>query len=105
MLTLYPSTKGLWFGGTWGKAWVEQAAFADKLENELKVMSPGLIIGSRFRADETIDDILIPMKSLPKIMSKDGSNYIEDVHGDDWHCVMTIPENQMALSFGKGSAC
>lgn len=98
LLTDYPSTKGLWFDGTWDKAWVEEAAFTDSLEGELRAMHPGLIIGSRFRADEngsrhfdTNGDLMGDYeqgweRKLPKT--------IEDVHGNDWDCVMTVPENQ-----------
>ncbi|GAA4802175.1 alpha-L-fucosidase [Olivibacter ginsenosidimutans] len=98
LLTNYPSAKGLWFDGTWDAAWVAQAAFADSLETELRAMRPGLIIGSRFRADEngkrhfdTNGDLMDDYeqgweRKLPKT--------IADIHGNDWDCVMTVPENQ-----------
>ncbi|WP_346239193.1 alpha-L-fucosidase [Niabella insulamsoli] len=98
LLTLYPQTKGLWFDGTWDAAWVQQAGFADSLEKELRAMIPGLIIGSRFRADEygrrhfdTNGDL---MGDYEQGWERKLPNTIEDVHGNDWDCVMTIPENQ-----------
>lgn len=98
LLTMYPSTKGLWFDGTWDKAWVEQAAFADQLEAELRAMRPGLIIGSRFRADENgrrhFDSNGDLMGDYEQGWERKLPNTIEDVHGNDWDCVMTVPENQ-----------
>ncbi|SEN05371.1 alpha-L-fucosidase [bacterium A37T11] len=98
LLTNYPSAKGLWFDGTWDASWVAQAAFADSLDSTLRAMRPGLIIGSRFRADEngkrhfdTNGDLIGDYEQgwERKLPSK-----IEDVHGNDWDCVMTVPENQ-----------
>jgi len=98
LLTDYPGVKGLWFDGTWDPAWVRQAAWADQLEKELRAMSPGLIIGSRFRADEygkrhvdsngeLIGDYQQGWeRKLPKNIEQTGDN--------DWDCVMTIPPNQ-----------
>jgi alpha-L-fucosidase len=98
LLANYPLIKGLWFDGTWEGAWMKEAAWADKLATELREMHPGLIIGSRFRADEygnrhidangdLIDDYDQRFeRSLPNNLTEAGSN--------DWDCVMTIPENQ-----------
>ncbi|MCL4637784.1 alpha-L-fucosidase [Olivibacter jilunii] len=98
LLRNYPSTKGLWFDGTWDKAWIEQTAFADSLEAELREMRPGLIIGSRFRADEFgrrhFDSNGDLMGDYEQGWERKLPNTIEDVHGNDWDCVMTIPENQ-----------
>lgn len=98
LLTMYTSTKGLWFDGTWDKAWIEQAAFADQLEAELRVMRPGLIIGSRFRADENgrrhFDSNGDLMGDYEQGWERKLPNTIEDIHGNDWDCVMTVPENQ-----------
>lgn len=52
LLTDYPAIKGLWFDGSWDKAWMNEAAWVDTLGLELRKLHPGLIIGSRFRADE-----------------------------------------------------
>ncbi|MDR2038237.1 MAG: alpha-L-fucosidase, partial [Bacteroidales bacterium] len=52
LLTDYPKAKGLWFDGSWDGAWMKEAAWVDELGKELRAMHPGLIIGSRFRADE-----------------------------------------------------
>lgn len=98
LLTDYPATKGLWFDGSWDEAWIKEAAWVDELGKELRAMHPGLIIGSRFRADEygkrhvdsngdIIDDYDQRFeRNLPNTLAETGEN--------DWDCVMTIPENQ-----------
>lgn len=98
LLTKYPTIKGLWFDGSWDKAWIEESAWVDALGKELREMHPGLIIGSRFRADEygkrhydsngdLIDD-------YDQTWERDLPNSIDDLNGSDWDCVMTVPENQ-----------
>ncbi len=97
LLEKYPKAKGLWFDGTWDKAWVQQAAFCDELEKEMRAIHPGLIIGSRFRADEngkrhfdTNGDL---MGDYEQGWERKIPNSIADTHDTDWDCVMTIPEN------------
>ncbi|GHT20860.1 alpha-L-fucosidase [Bacteroidia bacterium] len=98
LLTNYPQAKGLWFDGSWDKAWIEQAAWVDDLGKELRAMHPGLIIGSRFRADEfgkrhedsngdLIDD-------YDQRYERNLPNSLAELKGNDWDCAMTIPENQ-----------
>ena len=98
LLARYPTIKGLWFDGTWDKSWVRQSAFADSLEQEMRKIHPGLIIGSRFRADEYgkrhFDSNGHLMGDYEQGWERKIPNSIEDVHGNDWDCVMTIPENQ-----------
>lgn len=98
LLKLYPTVKGLWFDGTWDKAWVQQAAFADELETEMRNIHPGLIIGSRFRADENgkrhFDTNGNLMGDYEQGWERKIPNTINEVHGNDWDCVMTVPENQ-----------
>jgi len=98
LLKRYPTTKGLWFDGTWDKAWVKQAAFADELETEMRRLHPGLIIGSRFRADENgkrhFDTNGQLMGDYEQGWERKIPNTINEVHGNDWDCVMTVPENQ-----------
>lgn len=98
LLTNYPTVKGLWFDGTWDKSWVKQAAFADELETEMRKLRPGLIIGSRFRADENgkrhFDSNGVLMGDYEQGWERKIPAKIEDVHGNDWDCVMTVPENQ-----------
>lgn len=98
LLTMYPTAKGLWFDGTWDKSWVKQAEFADELETEMRKLRPGLIIGSRFRADENgkrhFDSNNVLMGDYEQGWERKLPNKIEDVHGNDWDCVMTVPENQ-----------
>ena len=98
LLENYPTVKGLWFDGTWDAAWINESAWADALGEEMRNKIPGLIIGSRFRADENgkrhydtngdlIDDYDQTWeRALPESMSQ--------LNGTDWDCVMTIPENQ-----------
>ncbi|MBB5648782.1 alpha-L-fucosidase [Pedobacter cryoconitis] len=102
LLTRYPSIKGLWFDGTWDKSWTKQAAFADGLETEMRKLHPGLIIGSRFRADENgkrhFDSNRHLMGDYEQGWERKIPATINDVHGNDWDCVMTIPENQWGYS-------
>ncbi|NHA04343.1 alpha-L-fucosidase [Mucilaginibacter sp. HC2] len=98
LLARYPTAKGLWFDGTWDSSWVKQAAFADSLETEMRKVHPGLIIGSRFRADEYgkrhFDSNGNLMGDYEQGWERKIPEKIEDVHGNDWDCVMTVPENQ-----------
>lgn len=98
LLTDYPTAKGLWFDGTWDKAWIEEAKFTDDLETEMRALRPGLIIGSRFRADENgkrhFDSNGDLMGDYEQGWERDLPTSIADVNGNDWDCVMTIPENQ-----------
>jgi alpha-L-fucosidase len=98
LLTNYPVIKGLWFDGSWDQAWIKEAAWADELEAELRAKHPGLIIGSRFRADENgkrnFDSNGQLMGDYEQGWERDLPNTIEDVHGNDWDCIMTVPENQ-----------
>ncbi len=98
LLTNYPQVKGLWFDGTWDKAWVNEAAWTDELGKELRAMHSGLIIGSRFRADEYgkrhYDSNGDLIGDYDQTWERDLPEKIEDTNGFDWDCAMTIPENQ-----------
>jgi alpha-L-fucosidase len=98
LLANYPAIKGMWFDGSWDKAWINEAAWVDELEKELRKKHPGLIIGSRFRADEYgkrhFDSNGQLMGDYEQGWERDLPNAIEDVHGNDWDCIMTVPENQ-----------
>jgi alpha-L-fucosidase len=98
LISRYPSVRGLWFDGTWDKAWIREAPWVDTLGLKLRAMRPGLIIGSRFRADDygkrhydsngrLIDD-------YDQTWERDVPASIAALKGSDWDCVMTIPENQ-----------
>jgi alpha-L-fucosidase len=97
LLQLYPQTKGLWFDGTWDNSWKKSGAFSDSLEQHLKSMIPGLIIGSRLRADEFgnrhNDANGVLMGDYEQGWERKIPKTYADVHGNDWDCVMTIPEN------------
>ena len=98
LLTDYPKTKGLWFDGTWDAAWIRQSKWTDALETELRALRPGLIIGSRFRADENgkrhFDSNGDLMGDYEQGWERKLPSSIEVVKGNDWDCVMTIPPNQ-----------
>ncbi|WP_291109006.1 alpha-L-fucosidase [Dysgonomonas sp. UBA7710] len=98
LLTNYPTVKGLWFDGSWDGAWMKEAAWVDALGTELRDMHPGLIIGSRFRADEngkrhedTNGDLI---DDYDQRFERNLPNSLAETKGFDWDCVMTIPENQ-----------
>ena len=97
LLTRYPTAKGLWFDGTWDKSWASNGAFGDELEQELRKLHHGLIIGSRFHADEYgkrhFDSNGNLMGDYEQSWERKIPNTISDVHGNDWECVMTVPEN------------
>lgn len=93
----YPKIKGLWFDGTWDRSWVSSYKFAYDLEKELRTKHPGLIIGSRFRADEnghrhfdTNGDMIGDYEQgWERKFPKD----FESLNGNDWDAIMTIPPN------------
>lgn len=98
LLDRYPSTKGLWFDGTWDKAWTKEAEFAYNLDRELRAKVDGLIIGSRFRPDDYgkrgYDSNGDLIGDYEQSWERALPNSYEEVKGKDWDCVMTIPENQ-----------
>jgi alpha-L-fucosidase len=98
LLKNYPKAKGLWFDGTWDAAWVKQSKFAYDLEKELRALHPGLIIGSRFRADENgkrhFDSNGKMMGDYEQGWERKLPANVEVLNGRDWDCVMTIPPNQ-----------
>lgn len=98
LTTSYPKIKGLWFDGSWDRAWMKEAEWVDNLGKELREMHPGLIIGSRFRADENgkrhIDTNGDLIDDYDQRFERNLPKSLEEVGGNDWDCVMTIPENQ-----------
>lgn len=98
LLINYPTVKGLWFDGSWDKAWINEAAWTDELGKELRAMQPGLIIGSRFRADEYgkrhFDSNGDLIDDYEQGWERDLPSSIEQVYNNDWDCIMTVPENQ-----------
>lgn len=98
LLTDYPKIKGLWFDGSWDGAWMKEAEWVDNLGKELRDMHPELIIGSRFRADENgkrhIDTNGDLIDDYDQRFERNLPNSLAEVGGNDWDCVMTIPENQ-----------
>jgi alpha-L-fucosidase len=98
LLTHYPQAKGLWFDGSWDKAWIQEAAWVDELGAELRTIHPGLIIGSRFRADEYgsrhIDSNGDLIDDYDQRFERNLPADPEETKGNDWEGVMTIPENQ-----------
>ena len=98
LLDNYPKIKGLWFDGSWDGAWMKEAAWVDNLGNELREKDPGLIIGSRFRADEYgkrhVDSNGNLIDDYDQRFERNLPSSLKEVGGNDWDCVMTIPENQ-----------
>jgi alpha-L-fucosidase len=98
LLDNYPSIKGLWFDGSWDVAWVKNAAWVDSLGLELRAKHPGLIIGSRFRSDELgnrhVDANGLLIDDYDQRFERNLPNTLNETGGNDWDCVMTIPENQ-----------
>ena len=97
LLDNYPNIKGLWFDGTWDDSWVNEPGFAHSLEREIRAKSPGIIIGSRFRADELgnrqCDENGDLIGDYDQTWERDLPVSVEQLHGNDWDCCMTIPEN------------
>lgn len=97
LLKNYPKIKGLWFDGTWDKSWQKSGAFSDSLEQYLKALHPGLIIGSRLRADDYgkrhFDTNGNLMGDYEQGWERKIPETFADTHGNDWECVMTIPGN------------
>lgn len=99
LLERYPTVKGLWFDGTWDNSWKKNGKFSDDMERYLKKIHPGLIINSRFRADDygarhfdsnghLMGDYASGWeRTLPPLTDTAVTTY-------DWECIMTIPENQ-----------
>lgn len=97
LITDYPTAKGLWFDGTWDASWVKEAEWADNLEKELMAINPDLIIGSRFRADETgkrhIDANGDIIGDYYQYWERKLPNKYDIVKEYDWEAVMTILPN------------
>jgi len=98
LLERYPTVTGLWFDGSWDQAWIQQAPWVHELEKELRAKRPGLIIGSRFRADDhgkrhydSNGDLL---GDYDQTYERNMPETLEEINGVDWDVVMTIPENQ-----------
>lgn len=98
LVTNYPTLKGLWFDGTWHEAWKKEAEFADNLEKELRAIKPDLIIGSRFRPDDYgrrgTDSNGDLIGDYEQSWERDLPGSKKELYGNDWDCVMTVPENQ-----------
>lgn len=97
LLTRYPSVKGLWFDGTWDNSWKKSGAFTDSLEQYLKQLHPGLVIGSRLRADDYgnrhFDANGNLMGDYEQGWERKIPETFADTHGNDWDAIMTFPQN------------
>lgn len=102
LLNNYPEIKGFWFDGTWDNSWKKSGAFTDSLEQYLKKTHPGLIIGSRLRADDKgnrhFDANGELMGDYEQGWERKIPKTYADTHDNDWECVMTIPENGWGYS-------
>lgn len=97
LVEMYPTIKGIWFDGTWDKSWKLNGAYSDYLEQLLKSKIPGLVMGSRLRADEWgnrgFDANGRLMGDYQQGWERKLPKRIEDLKGNDWDCIMTMPEN------------
>lgn len=97
LLERYPEAKGLWFDGTWDPSWSASYEFTYALEQELRSLRPGLIIGSRFRSDEHgsrhLDSDGALLGDYEQRWERKLPASLEQLDGHDWDCVMTIPPN------------
>jgi len=102
LLNDYPQIKGFWFDGTWDNSWKKNGAFSDSLEQYLKTIHPGLIMGSRLRADELgargKDSNGNLMGDYEQGWERKIPKTFAETNGNDWECVMTIPENGWGYS-------
>lgn len=102
LLQKYPTIKGFWFDGTWDNSWKKSGAFTDSLEEYLKKVHPGLVIGSRLRADELGNRHKDANGELMGDYEQGWERKIpkkySDTGGNDWEAVMTIPENGWGYS-------
>ena len=93
----YPQLKGFWFDGTWDASWKSAYDFTCNLEKELREKHPGLIIGSRFRNDEYgkrhFDSNGDLLGDYEQGWERKIPESYEQLSGNDWDCVMTIPPN------------
>lgn len=93
----YPKLKGIWFDGSWDKAWINEAVWVGELNKELRAKKPGIIIGSRFRSDELgnrgYDANGDLIGDYDQSWERDVPESYEYLKGVDWDCIMTIPEN------------
>nr|WP_183320948.1 alpha-L-fucosidase [Flexivirga oryzae] len=96
----YPSIKGFWFDGTWDESWSREYEFTYALERELRAAVPGLIIGSRFRADEHgsrhFDSTGRLLGDYEQGWERKLPPSFELLEGHDWDCVTSIPPNGWA---------
>lgn len=97
LLDNYPEITGLWFDGTWDQAWVSNYEFTYELDKEMREKHPGLIIGSRFRADEKgnrhFDENGDLIGDYEQIWERKFPEKYEDLNGNDFDVIMTIPPN------------
>lgn len=95
LMTNYPTVKGFWYDGTWDKSVVKRGEYTYALEQKMKSINPGIISGSRLRADETGARHFDANKKMMGDYEQGWERKLPNkVMENDWECVMTIPENQ-----------
>jgi len=95
LLERYPSIKGFWFDGTWDSSVKNNGHLTFELEQRLRKINPGLVIGSRLRADETGARHFDANGQLMGDYEQGWERKLPaEPLKNDWECVMTIPENQ-----------
>jgi alpha-L-fucosidase len=95
LLQRYPNIKGFWFDGTWDASVKGNGHLTFELEQRLRKIKPGLVIGSRLRADETGARHFDANGQLMGDYEQGWERKLPTAPlKNDWECVMTIPENQ-----------
>lgn len=95
LLERYPKIKGFWFDGTWDDSVKSHGQWSYELEQKLRAVNPGLVIGSRLRADETGARHFDANGHLMGDYEQGWERKLPDKPlENDWECVMTVPDNQ-----------
>lgn len=56
LLERYPDTKGMWFDGRWDPAYKQQPWIGKEMEEYLRKIKPGIVLGDRVRAYDSFAD-------------------------------------------------
>jgi alpha-L-fucosidase len=95
LLERYPKIKGFWFDGTWDSSVKNNGHLTFELDQRLRKINPGLVIGSRLRADETGAR---HFDANGQLMGDHAQGWERKLPAsprkNDWERVMPLPENQ-----------
>ncbi len=95
LMTNYPTVKGFWYDGTWDASVKKNGKYTWDLMKKMQEINPGIISGSRLRADEYGAR---HFDSNGRMMGDYEQGWERKLPykkmENDWECVMTMPENQ-----------